>query len=148
MNTLKKIAACAIFCWASAPAFAQKPPSYDEAVKFLRQLEKPVSETGIWHQKPPAARIKAAQDATALVKRAEALFGTDVFAYPRASCLQAANMAWEYVQNLNQIAHASERGDRLDPVTPLNMTRTGVVFGEHKTRCYDHIETLDTPKKK
>jgi hypothetical protein len=133
----------------ASSAFAQsKPPSYAEARKFYDQLGRPVAETGVWHQKSPAARIKANQDANLMVKRAEQLFGVDPMAHPKGLCLQAAMMMREYVSNLSSIVRIAEGSDRADVVTLLNMTRTGSEFGEKRANCYEYVESLDTGAKK
>lgn len=142
MNTFKTIAACAVFCWASAPAFAQKPPSYAEARQLYNQFGKTIAAVGLWDKKQQAERTQLLQAAIALNNKAEKLFP------PFSQCLSAANMHVSFVSSLNAIGRSKDGINSPTHFELMMALASAEQFGNHRAACYDQVEALDEPKKK
>jgi|GEM_PF-5190982 len=125
------------------PGMAAAKPTYQQARAIYDAMGKTIDQSGIWYQKDRQTRIGLARDAAALVKKAEAVFGSDVLTSPYRSCLRAAIGHQSFVTYLNDLADAVQGitniSDSHKLFGPLPDTAR---FGDARAWCYSEIETL------
>lgn len=123
-------------------AQAQPKASYAEARAIYDELGAPVAKTPIWFKKPIAERHKAVQDADALIRRAEKVWGTAA-AGPNSACRAAAIAMKFYIIGLNDLALLVEGKPVTTPATLFAPSFNAVNFGESKARCQEQVDSLE-----
>jgi hypothetical protein len=139
----KAVATIFLFA-ASTSALSQDQPKYEDAKRFYNSLDAPISQTRVWQRKTPVQRMKTNQDAAASVKHAEQLFGKDVFAYPKASCLLAASAMQNYVSALNMVVSSAESSGFADMRLALDAAYYAAELGSRKSECSSYVDSLDS----
>jgi hypothetical protein len=138
---MKKLLALALAACLAATAAAK--PNYNEARILYDHMNKVRSGTNLWDKKTLQESIKAVQEASVVVDKAEKLYG----AAPSSQCTQAAIMRREYVNALHQIHLAfSGRGKATDFQMYAGLYNAAA-FGEKMANCYDEVEALDPANK-
>lgn len=123
---------------------AHAKPSYKDARALYDQIKKPVYDTGLFFKKPFQERVAYLKAAVVLRDRAEKMFGVP------SQCFNAASMRSEYVSHLHDFANRLEGriSTPMDWMAVTNPMYTAFSYGESTAACYDHVEALETPKRK
>lgn len=125
------------------PGVAAAKPTYQQARSIYDAMGNTIDQSGIWYQKDRQTRIGVARDAAALVKKAEAVFGSDVLASPYRSCLRAAIGHQSFVTYLNDLADAVQGITKItDSHKLFGPLPDAARFGDARAWCYSEIETL------
>ena len=142
-------AAAVLALFAINQALAQQRPTYDAAIDLTRKMQEVISATGVWHKKPPEARIKAARDAEQLRLDIEKMLGASPVG-EFGQCKVAASYMETYVQNLNALTLIVEgRRQVTIPSDVMAPAFHAFHFGDAYRACQDSLEVLYvTPKKK
>jgi hypothetical protein len=135
------IALVMLFMALSTSAIAR--PTYKQARAIYDAMGNTIDQSGVWFQKDRETRIGLARDAAALVKQAEAVFGSDVLASPYRSCLKAALGHRSFVTNLNDLADAVQGITKItDSYKLFAPLPAATRFGDTRAWCFSEIESL------